>query len=148
MDIKKALIDGINEVLYQFGINPLYVGETEDEKLSSAQPVNILIGLSVGMRGNIVLGLNQVTALKIVSSMMGGTPVNTLDDIAKSALAEFTNMVLGSATAKLNSTIKVDYSPPTVVVGKKLYLMISRLKSYKLTFELDDYLYDLSFCIE
>jgi hypothetical protein len=34
------------------------------------------------------------------------------------------------------------------VVGKKLYLVISRLKSYKLTFELDEYLYDLSFCIE
>lgn len=148
MDIKKALIDGINEVLYQFGMNPLYVGETEEEKLSSAQPVNILIGLSAGMRGNVVLGLNQPTALKIVSAMMGGAAVNTLDDIAKSALSEFINMVLGSAIAKLNSITKVDYSPPTVVVGKKLFLMISRLKSYKLTFELDEYLYDLSFCIE
>lgn len=70
------------------------------------------------------------------------------DDIAKSALAEFTNMVLGSAIAKLNSATKVDYSPPTVVIGKKLFLMISRLKAYKLSFELDEYLYDLSFCIE
>jgi chemotaxis protein CheX len=147
MDIKKALIDAIGEVLYQFGMNPLYVGETEEENLSSARPVNILIGLSVGMRGNIVLGLTQMTALKIVSAMMGGA-VSVLDDIAKSALAEFTNMVLGSATAKLNSSVKVDYSPPTVVVGKKLFLMISRLKAYKLSFELDEYLYDLSFCIE
>lgn len=148
MDIKKALIDGFNEVLYQFGMNPLYVGETEEEKLASAQPVNVLIGLSVGIRGNIVLSLNQVTALKIVSAMMGGTVTGRLDDIAKSALAEFTNMVLGSAIAKLNSATKVDYSPPTVVIGKKLFLMISRLKAYKLSFELDEYLYDLSFCIE
>lgn len=148
MDIKKALIDAIGEVLYQFGMNPLYIGESEEEKLASAHPVNILIGLSVGIRGNIVLGLTEVTALKIVSAMMGGTAANGLDDISKSALAEFTNMVLGSAIAKLNSSVKVDYSPPTVVVGKKLFLMISRLKAYKLTFELDEYLYDLSFCIE
>lgn len=148
MDIKKALIDAINEVLYQFGINPLYIGETEEEKLASARPVNILIGLNAGMRGNIVLGLTQVTALKIVSAMMGGKAANSLDDIAQSTLAEFANMVLGSATAKLNFTVKIDYSPPTVVIGKKLFLMISRLKTYKLTFELDEYLYDLSFCIE
>lgn len=148
MEIKKALIDGISEVLFQFGMNPLYVGETEEEHLASASPVNILIGLSAGLRGNIVLGLNQITALKIVSAMMNGTKVNVLDNIAKSALAEFTNMVLGSAVSKITAATPVQYSPPTVVIGKKLFLVISRLKSYKLTFELDEYLYDLSFCIE
>ncbi len=148
MEIKKALIDGIREVLFQFGMNPLYIGESEEEYLASVSPVNILVGLNAGLRGNIILGLDQVTATRIVSAMMNGAQVNTLDHMAKSALAEFTNMVMGSAVSKITAVSHIDYSPPTVVTGKKLHLVISRLKSHKLTFELDEDFYDLSFCIE
>ena len=59
----------------------------------SSDGVVILIGLTGKISGNVVLSLSKNLALSIASAMMYGMPVNELDEISKSAIAELANMI-------------------------------------------------------
>ena len=148
MDIKQGLIDAATEVFPQFGMNALFQGGIQENQLATANQVNILIGFSGGLVGTVVVGFNKITALKIASSMMKGMDVSTLDVIAWSALGEITTMIAGNAMARMDSETKINFSPPTIVTGERIFLVISRLKSDKLTFKLDNNLFNISFCLE
>jgi chemotaxis protein CheX len=148
VDLKQGLIDASTEIFPRFGLTSILQGGIEENQLASANQVNILIGFSGGLVGTIVIGFNKVTASKIVSSMMRGMEVNSLDLIAWSAIGEITTMVAGRAMALVGSKAVINFSPPTIVTGERIFLVISRLKSEKLSFKLGDNLYNISFCIE
>jgi chemotaxis protein CheX len=69
--------------------------------------------------------------------MMGRMPVESLDAMAKSALGELGNLLAASAVLKLNNPVPIQISPPTVVLGERLFLMISRVPSRVLQFRFD-----------
>lgn len=148
MDLKLSVTNSVDEIFPMFGLTAEFQGEIEEAQLSSANPVNVLIGLSGGIKGSIVIGLKRPTALKIVSSMMGGMEVNSLDSIAKSALGEAANMIVGSTVAKLQASNVITSSPPTLVTGERVFLVISRVKSRKLSFRMNDDMFNISYCIE
>ena len=148
MDLKNALISASKEIFSAYGINSEFQGEIEETQLSSANQVNILIGLSGGLKGNIVVGFKKPSAFKLVSKMMGGLEVSSFNNIVKSALGEITNMVSGSAIIKLNHPTVINLSPPTIVTGERIFLIISRVKSNKLTFKAGDDMFNIAFCIE
>ncbi len=76
----------------------------------------IQIGMSGQMSGDIVFGLHEDVALKMVSAMMGGYPISEIDDMAKSAISELGNMISGNASTLLyNQGVKVDITPPKVI---------------------------------
>ncbi|GIQ68477.1 chemotaxis protein CheX [Xylanibacillus composti] len=76
----------------------------------------IQIGMTGQMTGDIVFGLHEEVALKMVSAMMGGYPVSEIDDMAKSAISELGNMISGNASTLLyNKGVKVDITPPKVI---------------------------------
>ncbi len=148
MDLKEGLINASTDIFPQFGMNSIFQGGIEENQLASANQVNILIGFSGGLVGTIVISFSKATAIKIASSMMKKKEIDTLDIVAWSAISEVTNMVAGQAMANMGSETKINFSPPTVVTGERIFLLISRLKSNKLTFKLDDHLYNISYCIE
>jgi chemotaxis protein CheX len=148
MDFKQGIINASTEVFPQFGMNALFQGDIQENQLSSINQVNILIGFSGGLVGTIVISFNKATALKIASSMMRGMEISVLDVIAWSAIGEITTMIAGHATAYMDAKTKIDFSPPTIVVGERIFLVISRLKSDKLTFRLDNNLINISYCLE
>lgn len=148
MELKQVLINSFIETMSMFGISVSYESETEIECLESASQVNVLIGLTVGAKGNIVMGLDEPLAYKLASAMMGGMEVNEINPMVKSALGELLNIVLGSALQKLGPSSLIDISPPTLVTGKRLSLMISRVKAYRLDFAMDDEKYHISYAIE
>jgi chemotaxis protein CheX len=148
MDLKQGLINASTGIFPQFGMNSIFQGGIEENQLASANQVNILIGFSGGLTGTIVISFNKATAVKIASSMMKCKEINTLDIVAWSAISEITGMIAGQAMANVGSEAKINFSPPTVVTGERIFLLISRLKSNKLTFKLDDNLYNISYCIE
>ncbi|MCF7934785.1 MAG: chemotaxis protein CheX [Synergistales bacterium] len=127
MQLGEALATAATEMFPMFGLQPDLSGEMQQQSLNSANPVNILVGLTDGVRGNVVLGLNRKVACAVVSGMMGGAEVNELDAMGKSALAELTNMYVGSAIQKVEAELPIQLSPPTVVTGNRLFLMISRV---------------------
>jgi len=100
------------------------------EKTFPSANVAILIGITGDFKGQAVLSMGEAMALKVASNMMGGLPVAALDDIAKSAISELGNMILGNAATLLyNQNIKIDITPPTLLVGENLSISTPTLKT-------------------
>lgn len=76
----------------------------------------IQIGMTGQMNGDIVFGLHEDVALKLVSAMMGGFVITELDEMGQSAISELGNMISGNASTLLyNSGVQVDITPPRIV---------------------------------
>jgi chemotaxis protein CheX len=76
----------------------------------------IQIGLTGQMTGDIVFGLSEQVALRIISAMMGGFVITEIDEMGKSAISELGNMISGNASTMLyNLGVHVDITPPRVV---------------------------------
>lgn len=76
----------------------------------------IQVGMTGQLAGNVVFGLKESVALKIVSAMMGGMILTQIDDMGKSAISELSNMISGNASTILsNQGVNVDITPPVIV---------------------------------
>jgi chemotaxis protein CheX len=76
----------------------------------------IQIGLTGHMTGDIVFGLSQTVALRIISAMMGGYVITEIDEMGKSAISELGNMISGNASTMLyNQGVHVDITPPKIM---------------------------------
>jgi chemotaxis protein CheX len=76
----------------------------------------IQIGMTGQMQGDIVFGLAEEVALKMVSAMMGGFVITEMDEMGKSAISELGNMISGNASTMLfNQGVRVDITPPKIV---------------------------------
>lgn len=76
----------------------------------------IQIGMTGQMSGDIVFGLHEDCALKLVSAMMGGFTVTEMDEMSKSAISELSNMISGNASTLLyNQGLRVDITPPKLL---------------------------------
>ena len=76
----------------------------------------IQIGMTGQMTGDVVFGLHQEVALRLVSAMMGGFILTELGEIGESAISELGNMISRNASTILfNQGVKVDITPPKVV---------------------------------
>jgi len=83
--------------------------------------VMILLGITGEIRGQASLSMSEETAMAIASKMMMGMPVNELDEMAKSALSEMGNMIMGNAATLLfNDGVHVDITPPSLMVGQSI----------------------------
>jgi chemotaxis protein CheX len=76
----------------------------------------ILIGMNGHMSGDIVFGIHEVVALRLISAMMGGMEINEIDEIGKSAISELSNMISGNASTILsNQGVHIDITPPELL---------------------------------
>ena len=77
----------------------------------------ILIGFTGEMRGQAMIAFENAIACDIASKMIM-MPVTEMDELAKSAISELGNMIMGN-TATVFSTkgIAIDITPPTVANG-------------------------------
>jgi chemotaxis protein CheX len=83
--------------------------------------VIVVIGIVGDMKGNAVYAIDIEDAKKIASTMMMGAPVDSFDDMAKSAISELTNMLTATAaTFFSNSGITVEISTPTLLHGENM----------------------------
>lgn len=137
MTIDEAIMAATSEMLPMFGLAPQFKEVSEEAQLSSASQVNVLIGFTLALQGNILIGLDKDTALKIAGAMMGGAQLTELDAMVKSALSELGNMLSGMIFNKVIAEGVVDISPPTLATGNNMFIMISRVKTRKFLFDLD-----------
>jgi chemotaxis protein CheX len=77
----------------------------------------ILIGFTGEMRGQAMIAFENTVACDIASKMIM-MPITEMDELAKSAISELGNMIMGN-TATIFSTkgIGIDITPPTVGNG-------------------------------
>lgn len=83
----------------------------------------IQVGVTGGMKGQVIIGLTEQKAKETASIMMMGMPVDTLDEMACSALGELGNMIMGN-TSTIFSTMNIifDITPPLSMHGYDLKL--------------------------
>lgn len=83
------------------------------------------VGVTGVLKGQVLLVMTDENAKAMASKMMMGMPVDTLDEMACSALGELSNMIMGN-TATLFSTqgILMDITPPISLHGSNLKLQI------------------------
>ncbi|RKD22520.1 chemotaxis protein CheX [Caminicella sporogenes DSM 14501] len=105
----------------------------------NAKSVLILIGITGDLKGQAIIDIDKSTALKIVSGMMGGMPVAELDEIARSALSELGNMIMGnSATLLYNQGIKIDITPPSLMMGQSMSISTDHMQNICVPLEADN----------
>lgn len=81
----------------------------------------IRIGVTGHVKGDVFFGLEHDLALRIVSAMMGGYPIQELDELGKSAISELGNMISGNASTLLSRQgIVIDITPPHLLIGQEM----------------------------
>ncbi len=87
----------------------------------SSHDIAVLISIIGDLEGQVVYTMSEEVAKRLASAMMMGFPVEELNDLARSAISEFANMVTGNAVMLLGSQgLKINISPPTLVKGKEM----------------------------
>lgn len=132
MDVKmiNPFIDAIMTIMPQLGFENIVKGKLSvGDQFVESKGITILVGLTDQLRGNIAYNMTEGTAMQIASKMMMGMPVASLDDLAQSAISELTNMVTGNAATSFEKEgLRVDISPPSLVVGEKFRVKVSSTK--------------------
>jgi chemotaxis protein CheX len=63
-------------------------------------------------------------------------PVDELGSIGRSAIAELSNMITGTASALLSNFCDVvDITPPSIIFGKEIYFIISSVQTISVLME-------------
>ncbi|MCL2873507.1 MAG: chemotaxis protein CheX [Defluviitaleaceae bacterium] len=84
----------------------------------SSEPIAITIEFFGSVSGYGIYGMGEPLARYIASKMMMGMPVESFNDIAKSAVSELGNMISGNvATMIASKGATVDIKPPILDAG-------------------------------
>jgi len=138
MDVKyiNPFIQGLLDVVSMLGMTSMTrTGLAKKAYLQTENEVNIIIGLTGEVKGNIVFSMPEATAKNIASAMMAGVPVEKLDLIPKSALCELANMIAGNSASKLEGLgLRFNVTPPTLITGKNLLALISQVETLVINF--------------
>lgn len=104
----------------------------------NANHVVIIVGIAGTFKGQIYFSMDEKTACGIASKMMMGMEVPALDEMAKSAIAELGNMILGNVcTDFYNQGIILDITPPTVMVGQDMQISTKGVETFCVPLLLD-----------
>lgn len=118
------------------GISFKSVNTTLKQTTMASKNVIIMLGVTGDLRGNVAINLDETTAMQIASNMMGGMPVASFDEIAKSAVSELGNMVMGRVcTAISEQGLSIDITPPSLLMGDNLQLSFTKLPLLSVTFK-------------
>ncbi|QZY57343.1 chemotaxis protein CheX [Crassaminicella profunda] len=150
VELINPFIKASKEILHQMANIPCEMGTVFTREGSfDGTDVMIFIGLTGQLKGQAILGMKEEMARKIVSNMMGGMPVNALDDIVKSAISELGNMILGNtATLLYNKGITIDITPPTLLIGEKLSVSTSSKQTITVPLKTDYGIIELDIAIK
>lgn len=96
-----------------------------ESSLASRGDISVLVGVTGGLRGTMVLSMSQEAARLVIGAMIG-EPAGEMDEMGKSAVAELGNMIAGLATVQLEQRgFQSDITPPSVVTGQNTAISTS-----------------------
>ncbi len=126
-----AFIKASTEVLNNFVTEKFSVGRPYiRQNPFPTKEIVILLGITGDIKGQAVFSLSEQMAKAVASGMMMGMPVDEIDEMAKSALSELGNMIMGnSATLLFNLGVKIDITPPSLVKGQSIEISSSGLET-------------------
>ena len=84
----------------------------------SSRPVSVKIGIIGDVQGEINYSMNEDVALYIAAKMLTGMPISILDEIARSAVSELTNMISGNVSSLLYAQkVTCDITTPSFSIN-------------------------------
>ena len=93
--------------------------------------------------------MSEETAKYIASKMMTGMPVDELNAMAQSALAELSNMLTANAASNLTAMgMEVDISTPSLTVGKDFQIKISNSQYLAVNMDLGGPILELNIAVQ
>ncbi len=105
----------------------------------SSEDIIIIVGLTGKIRGQAIFNMTKKAAMFVASKMMGGMEIPELDEMAKSAVAELTNMILGNtATLLYNRGIGIEITPPSFLTGQNMQISPTKMKTICIPLILDN----------
>ncbi len=100
------------------GETPVFQKPFLRESSYSIDDLNVIIGVTGDLRGQLILSMAKQTAKNVASKMMGGMEVAELDEISLSAIGELGNMIAGNSGRLLGEAqVNIDIAPPAVLEG-------------------------------
>lgn len=132
-----SFVEAVYTILPTFGIEDLKIINLEvKETMFSNKEVTAVVGLTGSTRGNIAYSFTTDSAKKFASAMMMGMPVEEVDEDARSAISELSNLITGRGCKILsNSETFTDFTTPTFIIGKDIYFLISTIKTLAINVE-------------
>jgi chemotaxis protein CheX len=126
-------------IMATFSVYEMVLGEMPTKGQIGIQPtcstisdINVVLGLTGDVTGNVVFGMCQQTALRI-SSKMTFQELKVLDPLAKSAIAELCNMVSGNALQELaDQGFICDITPPSLIKGSNVEINLMAAPALRL----------------
>lgn len=151
MDAKyvNPFIEAFNFVMPQLGFSNVKIGglTVKKEKVVNSGVI-IVLGIVGDIKGNVAYSMDVPAAKKIASTMLMGSLVVKLDDMAKSALSELSNMLTANAaTAFSKSGTAVDISTPTMLEGHNITIDMNITPVLCVQMEVDDIKIDIDISI-
>jgi chemotaxis protein CheX len=151
MNVKyiNPFLTAVNNVIMNLGGEWVKKGNIKVKKdMSINKEVTAFVGVVGNVRGNISYSFSAKTALGI-ASMMIGMEIDKVDEIARSAIAELSNMITGNALAILaDSGELIDITTPTVVMGKDMYCVLCSVDTIMVEIETQYGFIELDFGFE
>ena len=137
--IINSVIASVTDVMPQLGFGSIIIkNQLEKSKKIVASGIVLTLGIVGDKKGNVAYAIDTEGAKQIASIMMMGMPVDELDDMAKSAISELSNMLTANASINLsNEAITVDISPPTMLTGEDIELSMSKEQVMCVEFDID-----------
>lgn len=90
----------------------------------------IIVGITGELRGQVIISMETSIACDLASHMMMGMPVPELNDMAKSAVSELGNMIMGNSATLISKTgVVIDITPPSVCLGNNMMISVSDSKT-------------------
>ncbi|WP_379130529.1 chemotaxis protein CheX [Paenibacillus sp. sgz500958] len=81
----------------------------------------IQVGMTGQLSGNVIFGIAEQVALRMVSVMMGGYVMTEMNEMGESAISELGNMISGNASTILsNQGVSVDITPPKLMKSESM----------------------------
>lgn len=126
--IKKFVNSAIQVLSTELGVGTGVGQPSAQTDYYVTQGVTALIGVTGRLRGMVIFGLKEETALKLVSHMMGSEFLK-LDEVAQSGVAEMANVIVGSFVTSLAELgLSCGITPPAVVIGKDTVISTPNIK--------------------
>ena len=95
------------------------------DKEVSNEGVAVRVNFKKELIGSVVYNMTEDTAKFIASTMMMGMPVNEMDELARSAINELSNMLTANATTSLAALgYMADISTPNMAIAKGQVMVI------------------------
>jgi chemotaxis protein CheX len=82
--------------------------------------IAVLVGVLGDLQGQVICGMSEETAKKIIGKMLGmDTPI--IDDLGKSAICELKNIIVGTASTNLSEVgYRCNITPPLLLMGGQI----------------------------